>query len=129
MYRFFSSENNHFYGREILQYIARICLRNEIPRNAQCEINHLVYGLPMCTHDNCGNVRYNTHLYCLAVQAGFYSDMVECWLRILEVPGSILGRGKRYLALFHLLRNHSLKPMTYRPIHMEEPYTKLHIQY
>ena len=23
--------------------------------------------------------RYITHLYCLAVQAGFYSDVVECW--------------------------------------------------
>ena len=26
----------------------------------------------------CGDVRYNTHLYCLAVKAGFYSDAVEC---------------------------------------------------
>ena len=39
-----------------------------------------------------------------AVQAGFYSDVVECWLRMLEVPGSILSRGKRYLAFFHLLQ-------------------------
>ena len=23
--------------------------------------------------------RYMIHLYCLAVQAGFYSDAVECW--------------------------------------------------
>ena len=30
----------------------------------------------------CGNVRYNTHLYYLVVQAGFYSDMVECWLQV-----------------------------------------------
>ena len=22
---------------------------------------------------------YMIHLYCLAVQAGFYSDVVECW--------------------------------------------------
>ena len=43
----------------------------------------------------CVNVRYNTHLYCLAVQAGSYSDVVECWLRLLEDPSSILGRGKR----------------------------------
>ena len=48
--------------------------------------------------------RYNTHLYCLAVQAGFYSDLVECWLRMLAVPGSILDRGKRCLAFFHLLQ-------------------------
>ena len=26
---FFSSENNHFYSREILLYIARACFRNE----------------------------------------------------------------------------------------------------
>ena len=26
----------------------------------------------------CGNVRYNTPLYCLAVQAGFHCDAVEC---------------------------------------------------
>ena len=29
----------------------------------------------------CGNVRYNKHLYCLVVQAGFYRDLVECRLR------------------------------------------------
>ena len=26
----------------------------------------------------CSRVRYDTHMYCLAVQAGFYSDAVEC---------------------------------------------------
>ena len=26
----------------------------------------------------CHGVRYITHFYCLAVEAGFYSDMVEC---------------------------------------------------
>ena len=25
----------------------------------------------------CGNVRYNKHFYCLGVQAGFYSEVVE----------------------------------------------------
>ena len=48
----------------------------------------------------CGNVSYNTHLFCLAVEAGFSSDVVECWLRMLKVPGSILGRGKRCLSFF-----------------------------
>ena len=33
----------------------------------------------------CGNVRYNTHLYCLAVQAGFYSDAVECLTATQEI--------------------------------------------
>ena len=40
----------------------------------------------------CGNVRYNTHLYCLAVQAGFYSDTVECLTATQEIPvGSSAG--------------------------------------
>ena len=50
-----------------------------------------------------GTVRDNTHLYCLAVQAGFYSDVLECWLRMLEIPGSIPRWGKRCLAFFHLI--------------------------
>ena len=43
----------------------------------------------------CSRVRYNTHLYCHAVQAGFYSDVVECWTFVRRVAGSILSRGKR----------------------------------
>ena len=27
----------------------------------------------------CHGARYITHFYCLAVEAGFYSDVVECW--------------------------------------------------
>ena len=27
----------------------------------------------------CVAVRYMIHFYCLAVEAGFYSDVVECW--------------------------------------------------
>ena len=38
-------------------------------------------------------VKYILHLYCLAVQVGFYSDMVECWTLDRRVPGSILIRG------------------------------------
>ena len=34
-----------------------------------------------------------SYTYCLAVQAGFYSDVVECWTLDRGVPGSILGRG------------------------------------
>ena len=33
----------------------------------------------------CGNVRYNTHLYCLVVKAGFYSDAVECLTATQEI--------------------------------------------
>ena len=38
-------------------------------------------------------VKYILHLYCLAVQVGFYSDMVECSTLDRRVPGSILIRG------------------------------------
>ena len=44
---------------------------------------------------DCSRDRYNTHLYCLAVQAGFYSDAVECWSFVRRVAGSILSQGKR----------------------------------
>ena len=42
---------------------------------------HLLYKLSYY----CGNVRYNTHLYCLEVQAGFYSDAVECLTATQEI--------------------------------------------
>ena len=29
-------------------------------------------------HYKCHGARYITHFYCLAVEAGFYSDVVEC---------------------------------------------------
>ena len=32
----------------------------------------------MLEGENATGYRYITHLYCLAVQAGFYSDVVEC---------------------------------------------------
>ena len=54
----------------------------------------------------CSSVRYNTHLYCLVVQAGFYSDAVECWTFVWRVAGSILSRGKRWLVFFHLFHAH-----------------------
>ena len=40
----------------------------------------------------CSSHRYMIHLYCLAVQAGFYSDVVECW-PVTHGPGLIPGRG------------------------------------
>ena len=43
----------------------------------------------------CSRVRYNTHLYCLVVQAGFYSDAVECLIFMQSVAVSIFRRGKR----------------------------------
>ena len=41
------------------------------------------------------------HLYCLAVQAGFYSDVVECSTLDRRVPGSILGRGMEIFLRVH----------------------------
>ena len=38
-------------------------------------------------------VRYIIHLYCLALQAGFYSDVVECLTVDRRVLGSIPGWG------------------------------------
>ena len=32
----------------------------------------------------CSSVRYNTHLYRLAVQARFYRDAIECWISMQE---------------------------------------------
>ena len=52
--------------------------------------------------------RYITHLYCLAVQAGFYSDVVECRIFVRRVAGSILGRVRTediFLHLLHLAPN------------------------
>ena len=50
----------------------------------------------------------DTHLYCLVVQAGIYSDAVECFA--LDVRGPWLNprTGERCLAFFHLL--HLLVP-------------------
>ena len=42
--------------------------------------------------DVTGMVRYIIHLYCLVVQAGFYSDVVECSTIDRKVPGSSFGR-------------------------------------
>ena len=35
------------------------------------------------------------HLYCLVVQAGLYSDVVECSTIDRRIPGSILGWGMK----------------------------------
>ena len=54
--------------------------------------------------ENVTGYRYTTHLYCLAVQAGFYSDAVECWIFVRRVAGSILGRVRSediFLRLLH----------------------------
>ena len=46
----------------------------------------------------CHGARYTTHFYCLAVEAGFYSDVVEClpvdpasWVRLRAGAGKIFS--------------------------------------
>ena len=45
------------------------------------------------------------HLYCLAVQAGFYSDVVECLTIDRRVPGSIPGRGVFFNIFYESVTN------------------------
>ena len=53
-------------------------------------LGRIQYGGRACHKEQ---VRYIIHLYCLAVQAGFYSDVEECSNIDRRVPGSILGWG------------------------------------
>ena len=49
----------------------------------------------------CHRARYIPHLYCLAVQAGFYSDAVEWW--ILTQSARVRSPVIYHLHFFHLL--------------------------
>ena len=51
-----------------LNFISRDC---RTPRNSGTNFN--------LEGENITGYRYMIHLYCLAVQAGLYSDVVECW--------------------------------------------------
>ena len=55
------------------------------------------------------STRYNTHLYHLGVQAGFYSDAVECWISTQEilVRPSAWAKGD-IKHIFHLLKIHTI---------------------
>ena len=44
-----------------------------------------------------GMVRYIIHLYCLAVQAGFYREVVECSALDRRVPGSIPAGARSFV--------------------------------
>ena len=48
----------------------------------------------------CMSVRYITHLYCLAVQANFYSGAVDIWMCMHRVTGSLFSRCKDDWQLF-----------------------------
>ena len=52
-------------------------------------------------------VRYIIHLYCLAVQVGFYSDVVECSTLDRRVPDSILNQGLEILRVRDRCVSHS----------------------
>ena len=50
---------------------------------------------------NVTGYRYIAHLYCLAVQAGFYNDVVECSLSTREnLVRSPLGKKEFFFSLF-----------------------------
>ena len=52
-----------------------------------------------------------THLYCDAVQAGFYSDAVEYWIFVRRVADSILSRVRTQDIFLHLLQMYMLITM------------------
>ena len=61
----------------------RILLKTEyLLQKSKCSIFHNIFKYN--DNDNeiialtCSRYRYITHFYCLAVEAGFYSDAVEC---------------------------------------------------
>ena len=53
----------------------------------------------------CSSDRYMIHLYCLAVQAGYYSDVVECWPVTQAVRFPVAALVIRILYLLHLAPN------------------------
>ena len=68
----------------VVQKTDRYNTHTEIPVRVKnqkiLKIGPLMYTLHITfTIYNCSSNRYMMHLYCLAVQAGFYSDVVECW--------------------------------------------------
>ena len=48
----------------------------------------------------CSSARYNTHLYRLAVQAGFYSDAIECWISTQETLVRSSAGAKKVISIF-----------------------------
>ena len=64
----------------------------------------------ICT---CGSARYNTHLYRLAVQAGFYSDAIECWISTHETLVQSSVWAKRLFASFSPVTFGAQRKMTH----------------
>ena len=53
-----------------------------------CTFLYTPYNVPYLSQPhNCHGARYITHFYCHAVEAGFYSDVVEC---LLVDPASLV---------------------------------------
>ena len=59
--------------------------------------------------ENVTGYRYMLHLYCHAVQACIYSDMVECRTFESSRPGSIPSQGTMLFQFFHLFHIFCLK--------------------
>ena len=71
--------------------------------------------------ENDTGYRYITHLYCLAVQAGFYSDAVERWSFVRRVAGSIIGLARTDDSFLRLLH---LAPPPPHPLHTDACFTE-----
>ena len=61
----------------------------------------------------CSSARYNTHLYRLAVQAGFYSDAIECWISTQETLVRSWVGAKRLFASFSPVTFGAQRKMTH----------------
>ena len=80
--------------------IPRVCFHDKL------------YGLglrgrrPIRLGEKVTGYRYIAHLYCLAVEAGFYSDVPVCLLKHAREPGSGSPPGKKefFFACYWLMR-------------------------
>ena len=67
----------------------------------------------IAAHLACSSARYNTHLYRLAVQAGFYSDAIECWISTQETLVRSSVGAKRLFASFSPVTFGAQRKMTH----------------
>ena len=71
--------------------------------------------------ENITGYRYMIHLYCLAVQAGFYSDVVEC-LPVTQTARVRSPAAELVIRIFHQLHIENLKNLLVRN-HWTDCYT------
>ena len=92
--------------RKIVSHCNQITLLYEQNNNLNQENTCSFYGSSKMNYPHVTGYRYIAHLYCLAVQAGFYSDVVECSLGTREnLVRSPSGEERIFLRLLHLAPN------------------------